>query len=296
MQRSIGDKIIMGSIIVLGLAEVAHLITLFLHRSFSVCAVILAVLLPGAALLGLTKAFFDRKETKSEKGKIPFQTVWNRYWFWIVLIGGLVLFQIIWNYWTHMPYINNDITGETVQTMLATDSIYAVNPLTGQPFSEGMPMRLKVLVLPTLYAVLCKWTGIPAAVMCYRIMPTVILLLSYLVYSRLAIHLFSEDRKKQIWFLFFVALIYQFGCYSEVMDGFLLLFKGGQGDAIRACVLLPYALLGCLQKDIKKIVLCLLAEVCVVWTFYGMGYVALTVGIVYVLRLVKHIADRRKKV
>lgn len=302
MQKSIADKIITGSILILGLAEAAHLAALFLHLSFSACTVIMAILFLGLLLVKIVRMVLKRrmgktlKETVTGKEGMNIKTLLHLYPFWVLITGMLILFQIIWNYWMHMPYILNDITGETVQTMLSTDSIYEVNPLTGYAFTDGMPMRLKVLVLPTLYAALCKWTGLPVITVCYSIMPMLMLLLSYLVYSRFAVYLFPEEGRKQVLFMFFTAVIYQFGCYSKVTDSFLLFFRGGQGETFRTCVLLPYALLSCLQKDWKKVALCLLAEVCVVWTFYGLGQVALTVGVVCVIRLIRYMIDRRKKV
>ncbi|MBQ7782209.1 MAG: hypothetical protein IJ405_09325 [Lachnospiraceae bacterium] len=302
MQKSIADKIIISIILVLGLAEVAHLAALFLHLSFSMCAVVFTVLLLGLALFGIVKFVLEHRKVKNVKGSIaektgtPAKTLLYLYPFWILLTGGLIVFQIIWNYWMHIPYISNDITAETVQTMLCSDSIYNINPLTGQAFTAGMPMRLKILVLPTLCAVFCKWTGLSVITVCYSIIPMIILLLSYLVYSRWAVYLFPNEGRKQVLFMFFVAVIYQFGCYSSVMDSFLLFFRGGHGETLRTCVLLPYALLCCLQKDWKKAVLCVLAEACVVWTFYGLGWTALTIGVVCGISLIKTMIDRRKKV
>lgn len=302
MQKSIADKIIVSGILVLGLAEAAHLTALFLNLSFSACAVVFAVLVLGLVLFGSVKFILERrkrqnvKETVAEQNGTTAKTLLHLYPFWILLLGGLIVFQIIWNYWMHIPYISNDIMGETVQTMLSADSIYSVNPLTGQAFATGMPMRLKILVLPTLYAVFCKWTGLSVITVCYSIMPMIILLLSYLVYSRWAVYLFPQEGRKQVLFMLFVAVIYQFGCYSSVMDSFLLFFRGGQGETLRTCVLLPYALLCCLQKDWKKAVLCVLAEACVVWTFYGLGFTALTIGVVCGIRLIKTMIGRRKKV
>lgn len=301
-QNSIAEKIIIGSILALGLAEVAHLAALFLDLSFSACAVIMVLLFWGGILVAGIRLFWLRRGRKDVKpaGKsaegVSVYTLLRVYPVWTMVFIGVVLFQIIWNFWMHTPYIAQDITGETVQTMLSTDTIYKMNPLTGQVFSAGMPMRLKILVIPTLCGAVCKWTGLHAVTVCYRIMPMIVLLLSYLVYNRLAVYFFPKEGKKQLWFMIFVALVYQFGCYSQVADGFLLFFKGGQGDTFRACVLLPFALLCCLKSEWKKVALCLLAEVCVVWTFYGLGYVALTVCVVCIIRFAKYLADRRKKV
>lgn len=293
MQKSIADRIITESILVLGLAETAHLTALFLHLSFGTCSLIFALLVLTRILAGACRYFF--LHNKREKGtKIP--CLWQQYPLWTAVTGALILFQIIWNSQMHIPYTAGDMTGETVQTMLATDTIYQINPFTGKEFLTGMPMRLKVLMLPTLYACICRWTGLSAITVCYSVMPVCVLLLSYLVYGRWAAYLFPEEGKKQILFVLFVALIYQFGAYSTVTDSFLLFFEGSQGEALRTCVLLPYGFLCTLKKDWRRTVLCILAEVCVVWTFYGLGFTVLTVGVVCMVRLAKKVYDGRKKV
>ena len=298
MQKTTSEKLIEGSLTVIGLAEAAHLAALFLKLPLQTCAWIMAGLFI-LALMASVCPWVIRRITRGKQNKGKKETGGKRlfklfqlYPVLFVIIGALILFQLIWNYRMQVPYTAGDITVETVQSMLAADGIYTVNPLTGQAFTAGMPLRLQILVLPTLYAVLCSLTGIPAPLMCYGIIPCVVLLLSYLVYGRWAAYLFPQEGKKQALFMLFVALVYQFGCYNGAMDGFHLFFAGYRGTAIRAGIILPYVLLCTLQKKWKGVILCLLAEVCVVWTFYGAGCAAAIVGIVLVIRLVRQVSLR----
>lgn len=298
MRKTTSEKLIEGSLIVIGLAEAAHLAALFLKLSLQTCAWIMVVLFIFALVAAvcpwvirrLSKS--KRSKEKKEAGGKRFFKLLQLYPVLFVIIGALILFQLIWNYRMQVPYTAGDITVETVQTMLAADGVYTVNPLTGQAFTAGMPLRMQILVLPTLYAVLCRFTGISAPIMCYGIIPCIVLLLSYLVYGRWAAYLFPKEGKKQALFLLFVALVYQFGCYNEAMDGFHLFFGGYRGAAIRAGIILPYVLLCALQKKWRGVILCLFAEICVVWTFYGAGYAAFTVGIVFGIRLVRQVRRR----
>ena len=224
-----------------------------------------------------------------------FLRLFKVYPFLYISIGLFIASQMIWYFWMHTPYLKNDITGEIVQTILATDSLYSVNPMTGAPFTDGMPLRLKILVFPTLIATICDVTGLSVQVVTYSVLPTVILYLSYLVYGLFASYLFPGEGKKQAMFMLFVALIYQFGSYAQTMDSFLLFFRGYQGAAFRAGVILPYALLCCLKKKWKKVILCALAEVCAVWTLYGLGYTVIVVAVVLGVRGLIYLRDRRKK-
>lgn len=298
MQKTIPEKIVEGSMIMIGLAEAAHLTALFLGQPFHVCTILMAGLFLGAFFAALLSTVIKRRKAggQGKAGESRFLKLFRVYPLLFLLIGLTIVLQIIWNYWMHTPYLEGDITGEIVQTMLVSDEIYTLNPMTGLPFTDGMPMRLKILVPPTLFAALCRWSGLPVQLLVYSIVPSAVLLLSYLVYSRWAAWLFPQEGKKQAIFMLFVILVYQFGCYSGAMDSFLLFFQGYQGAAFRAGVILPYALLSCLKRNWKSVILCLFAEVCVVWTFYGLGYTVVIVAVVQGIRLVQHLLDRRKKV
>lgn len=289
-QGNIPEKIIEGSMVVTCLAEIAHLYALFLKKPFHVCAQLMAILFACALGVTVLLSFF---RTRSREHR--FLKLFRVYPYLFLLIGFLMLFQVIVNDWMRLPYLTNNIMGETVQSMLFSDTLYGVNPMTGQPFTAGMPLRLQILVFPTLLAAICKWTGIPVTTLVYSLVPMVMLLLSYLVYSRLAVYFFPNEGKKQAMFMLFTVLIYQFGCYAPAMDSFLLFFCGSTGAAFRVGVILPYALLCCLEKKWRGVILCVLAEACVVWTFYGLGYTVVIVALNFCIRLVHSLLNRRKK-
>ena len=294
---NISEKIIDGSMILLGLAEASHLFALFFKQSFHVCTAVMAVLFLCAIIARIVLLGRDGKtegQKPTEKGR--FFRLLRVYPFLYLTIALFIVSQIIWYFWLHTPYLKNDITGEIVQSILSTDALYSVNPMTGTAFTDGMPLRLKILVMPTLIASICNLTGASVSLIAYSVIPTVILLLSYLVYACFGAYLFPGEGKKQAMFLLFVALIYQFGCYSPAMDSFLLFFRGYQGAAFRAGVILPYAVLCCLKKKWKKVILCALAEVCVVWTLYGLGNVVIMVAVIMGVRGLIYLRDRRDKV
>ncbi|MCH5270404.1 MAG: hypothetical protein J1E83_06600 [Lachnospiraceae bacterium] len=297
MRKTVPDKVIESCLIVIGMAEAAHLTALLLKLPFGVCSTVFAVLLALGILWKAGTVFLRRKRGERFTGQeeIFFSKLWKTYPGWVILPGIMIILQIVWYYWIQTPYLKYDITGEIVQTMLASDSIYEVNPLTGQAFDVGMPMRLKILVLPTLFASVCRWTGLSAMTICYSVAPGIVLLLSYTVYLGWAEYLFPKEGKKRMLFLLFAVFIYQFGAYSRPMDGYSLFFGGFQGEAFRTGIILPYALLCCLRGRWKGVVLCLLAEVCMVWTFYGLGYTAVTAVLYGCIRLLSLQWNRREK-
>ena len=160
---------------------------------------------------------------------------------------------------------------ETVESFLVSDGIYQVNPMTGMPYAEGMPLRLKILCLPTLYGSLCRWTGLEPGLMVQRIVPMAVLLGSYGAFSLLGRTLFPQEGRMRALFLLLVSALMWAGAYAYGMEGFDLLCSGWRGVSIRGGVLLPWTASLCLRRKWPGVCLCVLAEACTVWTFYGCG-------------------------
>ena len=293
MGKTLSENIIEGSLWIIIMTEVSHLAGLFLKLSFSACAWMLAgmLIITGLTACGLWAWRKRQRQSVKEEGHL--YSLFRLCPCRLICIGVLILMQFLWNDLMHVPDLQGDITVETVQTFLVSDGLYTVNPLTGTAFLVGMPLRLQILSLPTLYAAVCKWTGISPMTLCYSIVPCLVLLLSYLVYTRWAVYLFPRERKRQVNFMLFVILLYQFGCYNALMDSSLVFFHGWQGEALRMTVLLPYALLCVLQDKWKQVILCLFAEVCVVWTLYGLGYVVIIAAAVLAIRGICSLKKRR---
>jgi membrane-bound ClpP family serine protease len=55
------------------------------------------------------------------------------------------------------------------------------------------------------------------------------------------------------------------------VDGFDVFYGGFRGVTIRAAVLLPYLLSCLMDRKYTGVILCILAEACIVWTLYGAG-------------------------
>ena len=278
-QTAWGDRVIIGFFAAICLAEGIHLAALVLKLNFHICALLMGSGFLCFAVAGILLWILERKkrgtpQTRPGKEKGDGKPFFYSHPVCPAILLGLILFQVIWNYYMHQPYRKGDITVETVQTILASDTVYQINPMTGAAFEAGMPSRLKILVLPVLYAAVCRWTGASAQTVVYEWAPALVLLLSYLVYSRYACHLFPHDWEKQCLFLLFVAVLYQFGTFSPLSDGFRALHSGFTGESIRALVILPYVLLACMEKKWRRAAAGALAEVCLVWTLYGLGYSA----------------------
>ena len=123
----------------------------------------------------------------------------------------------------------------------------------------------------TLYGSLCRWTGLEPGLMVQRIVPMAVLLGSYGAFSLLGRTLFPQEGRMRALFLLLVSALMWAGAYAYGMEGFDLLCSGWRGVSIRGGVLLPWTASLCLRRKWLGVCLCVLAEACMVWTFYGCG-------------------------
>lgn len=289
------DSLLLGMIAVLGTAEAAHIGAVAAKLSFSASVKIfggLTAFLFLAAVVLITVRFFRAGSGKDlrQTGQWMFSgKLSGKYAILSVLFGLLVLSQAVYIVAGGGIYPGGDITVETVESFLYTDGIYQVNPLTGAPYLEGIPLRLEILCLPTLYGALSRMSGLSPRFVVWTLVPVMTLLLSYCAFFCLGQCLFPADQKKRKIFLIITALIFWAGGYHYVMDGFGVLYSGFRGTVIRNTVLMPYLLSLCLRRRRLAVFLCIAAEACIVWTLYGAGACLLTSAAMAVCSL----AERR---
>lgn len=271
----LSDSVLTGYLIMIGLAEAAHMGACVLGWSFSDCMKLFALMLVVCLAAAVGILLWDKHRRKSPGKRKPFRKnrkpVTTKEHMLFIVFAALVLIQIMQIVLQKEVYLGGDMTVETVNSFLVTDVIYKVNPMTGAPYSLGIPLRLQILCLPTFYGILCFLFGLSAEQVVWSIVPIATLLYSYLAYSILARVLFPDKRDQRGFFLIFVALLYLFGDYMYGVDGFGVMHSGFRGVVIRAAVLLPYTFGAVLRRRWKLVLLCVLVEACLVWTFYGMG-------------------------
>lgn len=277
----VGDYLLAGGFVIVGLAEAAHLSAVFLGRTFSDCTVIWLALQATMLVAAVGRAIVRRcRGGVTEKiGK----RFWAKFgladWVLSILLVCVIASQLAYIFAADGGYRQGDMTVETVNSFLETNEVYSVNPITGRPYTGGIPLRLKILCLPALYGNICRITGLSPQIAVWKLVPVLTLLSCYLAYSVLARSLFPDNVKKQVCFLAAVALLLWAENYMFGMDGFGVLSCGFRGVVIRNAVLLPWLFSLLIRKRRIAALLCVLAEACIVWTLYGLGVcAAVTVG------------------
>lgn len=267
-----GDYLLIWIVVMLGLAEIIHAGALFLGWSISDCSKLFAVGLLVLLVAGVAFCVYQRR--KRERVRVTMKS-----YVWYTVFAVLLVSQIVFICLGHGSFRNGDMTVETVGSFLVHDGVYKVNPLTGNPYTTGIPLRLEILGLPTLYSMICDLTGAEPVILVQKVVPICVLLLSYIAFGILGECLLAGKSREKALFMTLVALLMWAGTYMYGVDGFNLLCCGWRGVTIRNLVLLPWLFSLCIRGKKFGILLCMAAEVCIVWTLYGLGVCAVvTVG------------------
>ena len=278
---------LVGFLVFLGVTELAHLAGTAGDLSLKSVGLLLGggLLALWMAAVGCAVWLYHRGRNDRRFGAVMPQTEGSRWIPGLFLL--LCLGQVIFIYCVQGIAVQGDITLETVQSFLAQDGIYRAAPLTGQPYTQGLPLRYEILCLPTLYAVLSCFWGIDASLLVQYMIPVVTMAGCYLAYYRLSGALFGRDADRRYTFLILVGLLLWFSESAPVLDGYGLLHGGYMGTSVRNLVLVPFCLASCLEKKWGQVLLCILAEACISWTFWGLGVcLAVTAGMAVLTLLV----------
>lgn len=259
-------------ILTIGAAETAHIVSLF-DVWLKGCAFLFGGML---AVLFLAYFFICRIGKKLQKKKGSFlpkeKQSFNREEKWlagIVVLVWLVMLGLILS--GRFLYRAGDMTLETVESFLGSESVYHRNPMTGHDYSEGLPIRVAILCLPSLYSYVTMAIGLAPWIVVYKVIPVGILFLSFCAFGALGKALFENERKKQLLFLLAVGLVLLGGIYAPYMDGFGLICSGFRATTIRNLVLVPYTMALCCRRKSLMAIFTVLAEACIAWTLYGAG-------------------------
>jgi hypothetical protein len=299
------DFFLTGVLICVGLSEAAHLFGVFGHGTVTNAGCVFAMLVTAAVLCSILFLFIKRHLSRSRKiagNNQPLQAssaIYTALPVFIIFLIEFIIIQVNDNIYT-----DGDMTVETVRTFIKTDSFYTVNPLTGMAYTAGVPSRLKILCLPGLYSFLSGIFRISPETLVWRGIPAFVLICTVAAYSNLADTLFGtagaykyKNINRKNVFLFIVGLFLLLGDYMYGMDGFLLLESGYRGVALRALVLVPYAISLTLRKKWIPLIMCIVVEGCIVWTFYGAGECLLVAaGLLLTEYAYKKLSGRREAV
>lgn len=267
------EAYVCGFVCCIGIFAAGHLAGVFMDRSVSFCGKIIIGLL--AVLTAFSVVSIAAGLRKKQFLSKPMGGMCRDK----MAAGGAIMFAALAAVQIYIicagsaPQAAGDITLETVNSFLVSDGIYTVSPLTGKPYG-GPPLRYEILCLPTVYTLLCRWFNLAPDLLVNKIIPLVVMGTAFLAYSLLGSALFGREKAsagKRMWFLVIVAAVFLL-CEGYVyMEGYGILHAGHLGTTWRNSILVPFALSAALKKKWWQALICILAEVCIAWTLWGLG-------------------------
>lgn len=160
----------------------------------------------------------------------------------VMLIGVVLLaFLQMQGYVYVSAFDQNDVTVESVNTILVNPFYYKINPYTGTSVEmtgcihEYSPLQL-------FYAVLCGITGTQSSQLIHFIVPFWVLITCAVIVYAIGMAFF-KDRKKAMAVVILVCALNIFGAGQFWLNSEYLLFKAWRDEAVEVTVVLPILLL-----------------------------------------------------
>jgi len=178
-----------------------------------------------------TKVFIDSRFYSSSIRRIFSR--WNPWWLMAIM---LIIVQIVLS--TVMGRFNGDDSFylSLVEQNIGAKSLYSYDPSTGNPDFPMMPFYL-LEGWEIILSSISHLTNIPVVILVYTVIPILIIVLSYVAYSRL----FGEivDKKYIPLMIVFLSVFHLVGGYSPRSHGTFLLGSSWYGKTIFLHIIIP---------------------------------------------------------
>lgn len=267
-----GQRFLIGYVFLFFVTELLTLPMIWLKlplHVLSICYVVIGVGTAGAGIwqwkVKYQKASVKHDERKpvkpaedSDAGveKRPWSAgLWARLrsisaWLWIALV--LIAAQIcVASLLAHMDADDAFYVG-TATTAVHTDTIFSVNPYTGNAYRK-LPSRYVLSPFPIFLAVISQLCGgLHPAIVAHVIFPAVFLVMAYLVLYQFAKLFFPENADARGIFLILGCALTWFSGFSVYTSGNFQMIRIWQGKGLLAAALLPLSVWLCMKTVMQK--------------------------------------------
>lgn len=150
-------------------------------------------------------------------------------------------------------HIDNDdafYVGTAVTTYF-TNSVNQISPYTGEFVDLTVLREYALSPYPILWGCLGKLFQIHPTYLMHTLLPIIFIPMVYMVLYLIGREVFPQDRKRQLLFLLFAALLNLFGGFSTRSPSSFLLFRIWQGKAMLCNIMVPMYYYLFLEKETK---------------------------------------------
>lgn len=208
-----------------------------LTRTLEIWGILIGV----CTFIGAIMLFASRKAGNSMLMKTSFDKLSKSELIYLALFIGIVLFQI----YKAIFYVYEDGDDayyiSVAVSAAASDKMYMHEAYTG--FGTTPNYRYALAPFPIWLSALSRISGIEVPIIAHTIIPPVMIVLTYCIYTEISKELFASNREKRYLFLMLVSIFIMFENVSTSTQGSFLLARSRQGKEALANVVLPFMFL-----------------------------------------------------
>lgn len=232
---------IYGFLTMMAAAQIILLPLIARHKSFTFFVILWSFIILALVLFSVALMVRNREKTHNIKSiKISdADQIWNGILLFVAF--ALILIQcIVPSYFLHEDADDSRFISEAV-IAVETDTMYLESPITGDEMGIYIGEVRKDLTSPwTMYlALYSKLCNVAPAIMAHRIMPFYFIMMCYVVYALIGIHLLKKDTEKVALFLIVLSVFNMFDFTSTHTVSTVMLFRIWQGKAFVAAFIIP---------------------------------------------------------
>lgn len=239
--QEIENDLLYGTLLLIGSNQLILTPCILLHTSFKIAFYLTTII--NIILVVISFFFKEKSNFKIKKESIPT----------VSIIIVLIIIQIIFTTISFKENADDSYYVSLSLTNIDTDALYMTEPSMGETVEGRVPFDVTEL-LPTIelqIAIWAKFFSISPTIICHSLLPSIVIIVSYISYYYLAKTFFENKKYAQI-FLIILEIIFLFTGFSNRFRPGYLLTRGWQGKTIFLNIGLTVIIASLIKMD-KKI-------------------------------------------
>ena len=250
-QRSVGKTIILGYIVSLAILDLIGIpiVLTFTYTGYIFLIVLYMVLMVFVAVLGLY--ITHRDALRAKKNGLPFAGVRQlvsgqingivnaslESKIYFIIISLLMIFQLVQAVRLASYDVDDAFYNAYARSAQQYGTLYRIDPSTGRSFS--LDMRHAMALFPILQAMVSTLSGVHLLIVSHKLIPLILIPLSYAVYYEISGVIFAGEREKRLLFMLLVNAFRIFGNISEYTTETFFYIRTWQGKSLTGNFIIP---------------------------------------------------------
>ena len=228
-----------GLCIMASVFQVLGTVFVFGYKTFTQLVSVYTIVIELIALAGLILFIIGTiKKSEDEYFELPtYKNVPKIEWFTTLFFLALLFAQILLAWFVETPNGDDGYYVAIGNIANMTDKMFTVNAYTG--WSEELNFRHALSQFPLFYGFIARKLDIHVAVVAHKFLPPFLIVVTYMIYNRIALYLFNFERSKKNIFMVLIAALQLFGASSIYSNEVFFLTRTWQGKSMLANIAIP---------------------------------------------------------